>query len=136
MARQSPGSPLRISAGRLLSPSLASVNVFDGVLAEALGPRLGGGLFVGSQPGIVEWEYSREIGEFGGYLRYQNGLTANHHWSMTGGGVSSSTHGVPNRDYMFLRAQWNDPRIFGYVSQEADVNRGWRRTMASRSGTT
>lgn len=131
LARQSAGSPLRIAAGRLASPSLASVNLFDGVLTEYAGPRFGAGFFAGSQPGTSDWAYTRQIMEYGGYARLQNALLAPHRWSITGGGVTSYNHGATNRDYVFLRGQWNDARSFGYLSQEIDVNRGWRREIES-----
>jgi hypothetical protein len=131
IARQAAGSHVRISMGRLLSPSLASVNVFDGLLSEYPGERYGAGLFLGSQPGIREWEHSREVQEFGGYGRIQGDLAGRHRWSVTGGGIRSIAHGVANRDYVFLRGQWSDPRVFGYASQEVDLNRGWRRDLES-----
>lgn len=129
LARQAAGSPLRVSAGRLASPSLASVNLFDGVLTEYLGPRFGAGLFAGSQPGTSDWDYTREVMEYGGYARLQNATQAPHRWSVTGGGVTSYDRGTTNRDYLFLRGQYNDARSFGYFSQELDVNRGWRRDV-------
>lgn len=129
VARQSAGSRLRISAGRLTNSGLSSVNLFDGVLTEYLGSRLAAGLFAGSQPGTRDWNYSRDIMEYGGYLRYQNESTAPRRWSLTGGGVTSLRRNVTNRDYLFLRGQWNDARTFVFGSQEIDINRGWRRNL-------
>ena len=133
VSRQGLGSPIRISAGRLASPSLASVNLFDGVLTEYLRPRFGAGLFTGSQPGASDWEFTREIQEYGFYGRLQNDVMAARRWSMTSGGVLSYSHGSPNRDYLFLRGQWSDPHFFGFLSQEVDVNRGWRRSIEGSS---
>lgn len=133
MARQAIGSRLRISAGRMNNSSLSSVNLFDGFLTEYLGPRLSTGFFAGSQPGTRDWGYSREIMEYGGYLRYQSEPTALRRWSLTGGGVTSLRRSVTNRDYLFLRGQWSDTRTSAFLSQEIDVNRGWRRELESEA---
>lgn len=133
VAHQGAGSRLRISAGRLTNANLSSVNLFDGVLTEYLGSRMATGIFAGSQPGTRDWDYSREVMEYGGYVRFQNESSAPRRWTLTGGGVTSIRQGESNRDYIFLRGQWNDARTFGFVSQELDINRGWRRELESRS---
>jgi len=119
-------SPFRITAGRQMSSNLASVSLFDGALVEYMKPRLGFGVFAGSQPDPLTFGFSTDIVEYGAYALYRRPTAAGLRWSVAGGWTGSYASGTSNREYVFLRAQASGGRFYGNVSQEIDVNRGWK----------
>ncbi|MFH1278267.1 MAG: hypothetical protein ABIK65_07805 [Candidatus Eisenbacteria bacterium] len=119
------GSPWRVSAGRQLSPSLAAVSVFDGLLAQYGGRRWSAGVFAGTQPDPVDYGHSNLVREGGGFVQYEtrHGRTR---WSVTSGAVGSYEGGELNREYFFLQGRYYDTRYSLSLSQELDLNRGWK----------
>lgn len=119
------GSPWRVSAGRQLCPSLAAVNVFDGLLVQHEGPHWSAGLFAGTQPDPIDYGYSDLVREAGAFVRYEarRGRTR---WSATSGAVGSYEEGELNREYLFLQTRYFDRRWSLSLSQELDINRGWK----------
>ena len=122
-----PGPPLLLSLGRQVSPDLASVSLFDGILAEYTPGRWGLGAFAGTQPEASSWGFSPDIVETGAFARYRNASRAAVRWTVTTGTVLSRENGVLDREYLFLRAQMMSPRFFGHLAQEVDVNRAWKQ---------
>ncbi len=119
--------PLRLTFGRQFSPSLSSVSVFDGMNAEYRPGRLGGGVFVGTQPDPIQYQLSSKIREFGGYVDYSAELGSPHRWGATVGIIGSYQDGDINREFVFLQGRYNGPKVSGFAQQEVDVNRGWRK---------
>lgn len=132
-AWQEPGSPWRVSAGRQFSPSLASISLFDGVMAEYRGARWGAGLFTGTQPEDGTLGYSGEIHEHGGYLQWRNAPGAAKLWSLTGGAIGSYQQGEVNREFAYAQGSWSDRRLSIWLTEEADLNRGWKEEMEGSS---
>ena len=118
--------------GRQTSPDLAAVSIFDGVLAEFRSGRWKAGAFAGTQPDPEDYGYSTEILELGAFGRLSQPSEASSRWSGTAGIVSSRVAGELNRDYLFLRGQWNDSHWSAYANQEVDFNHGWK-TAAGES---
>ena len=125
------GSPLRISLGRQVSPDLASVSLFDGALVEVERGSKAWGLFGGTQPDPESYGYSSRVLEYGTYARVQSSQGHTLKWSATGGGIRSLVDGARDRDYVFLRGQLMNARVYGYVSQEIDVDE-WRASEGDR----
>ncbi len=123
---QARGSRIRATLGRQVSPDLASVSLFDGALVAYEPSRWTLGAFAGTQPDPVGWGFDTEIVEAGGYARYRSADGSTSRWAVTGGAVASQQDGVSNRDYLFLRGLLSTGRLFGYLAQEVDVNRGWK----------
>lgn len=119
-------SPFRLTAGRQFSAPLASVNFFDGIMAEYSKPRWGTGLFAGTQPDPADFGYSGTTREAGGYLQFHSGPSSDSRWSLTGGVVGSYQSGEVNREFGFLQAALYARYYSLYVSQEVDYNRGWK----------
>jgi hypothetical protein len=129
LARRLAGDRVRVSLGRQISPSLSSVSIFDGLLAEAAPGRFSLGAFAGTQPDPVDYGYSTDVVEYGTYGRWQSRPGVRSRWMLTGGIVSSSAGGTSNRTYTFLQARLNGPRLHGYLLQEVDFNAGWKTDM-------
>jgi hypothetical protein len=116
----------RMTIGRQTSPTLASVSIFDGVLAEYGGPRYSAGLFSGTQPDPVQDNISSSIFEHGAYVEMHQRPMAMRHWSLAVGGVTSTQDGQVNRDFLFTQAYYQTPNFSTSINQEVDVNRGWK----------
>ena len=134
-AWQQEGSPLRLTFGRQFSPSLAMVSLFDGLLGEIRKERWAGGAFVGTQPDPVDYGYSGDLREYGGFVEYGNPVAAERRWALTGGAVASYQEGEINREFLFLQGRYDDRRFSAYATQEVDLNRGWRKTQEGESWT-
>ncbi len=119
--------PVRVVAGRMYSPTLATVSLFDGVLAEYAGPRWSIGGLAGSQPNPVTYGFSSDVRQYGGYatLRGLPGRKSN--WGATVGLVGSYQEGEINREFLYLQGYYDTPRFSAYLAQEVDFNRGWKR---------
>ena len=134
-AWQREGSPFRVSLGRQISPSLAVVSLFDGVLGEFRKDRWGAGLFGGTEPDPANYAYSSDVRDWGGFFEYGSVPGAERRWAITTGAVSSSEEGTINRDFFFLQGRYNDRRLSGYLTQEVDMNRGWRKEQEGSTWT-
>jgi hypothetical protein len=115
------------SVGRLASPSLGSVSLFDGALLETRGERWNTGVFGGTQPEPIHMGWSGEISEYGGFVETHQRGSPERMWRAGLGAVSSYDHGQSNRDFLFGQAFWRDRRFTGSLLQEADVVRNWKR---------
>lgn len=119
------GSPWRLAVGRQASPDFAAVSLFDGILLKRGAGAWSAGLFAGTQPDPADHGWSEEIFESGGFAKYE-GRGESVRWSVTSGLVGSYEEGEPNREYLFARALYDDRRTYGTMTQEADINRGWK----------
>lgn len=119
----------RFTVGRQLSPSLAPVNLFDGALVERRGTRWNAGLFSGAQPEPMRLGMSGAIVQGGGYLEWHQSAGAARRWTVSGGAISSYDHGNTNRDFGFLQGFYLDRTLSATLSQEVDLNRGWKRDL-------
>ncbi len=137
MSWNPPSSRQRITLGRQLSPSLAVVGVFDGVLAELNAPQWSAGVFSGTQPDPLSLGFATDILEGGGYLQRRSRPGARQQWSTTLGLSGSYQNAHANREFAFLQASFSNGRFGSYVSQEIDYYRWWKRTpgMAAISPT-
>jgi hypothetical protein len=129
LATRDPKGHYRLSLGRQLSPALAAVNLFDGVLAEQHGRRWSVGVFSGTQPEPLRLGVSGSILQGGGYLEWHQPAASARRWSVTGGAITSYDHGNTNRDFGFMRVFYLDRVLSATLSQEADLNRGWKRDL-------
>ena len=127
LAWRSDGDRTRFQAGRIASPSLVAVSLFDGALAETGTSRWRAGLFGGTQPDPDRMRWSGEISEFGGYLSAKSRPDSPRRWQTGAGAVSSYDHGRSNRDFLFGQGWYQDGRFTGSWLQEADVVRPWKR---------
>lgn len=127
VAWRSDGDRTRFQAGRIASPSLVAVSLFDGALAETGTSRWRAGAFGGTQPDPDRMRWSGEISEFGGYLSARSRPASPRRWQAGAGAVSSYDHGRSNRDFLFGQGWYQDGRFTGSWLQEADVVRPWKR---------
>jgi hypothetical protein len=134
-AWQRVGNPVRISFGRQISPSLAVVSLFDGLLAEVRQERWAAGGFYGAEPDPVNYAFSGDVRDAGGFYEYGSVATAPRRWAVTTGAVSSRAEGTTNRDFLFLQGRYDDGRFLGYATQEVDFNRGWRKDQEGSAWT-
>jgi hypothetical protein len=123
-----PSSPSRITLGRQLTPYLAVVGVFDGVLAELNKPQWSAGVFSGTQPDPLSLGFATDILEGGGYVQRRSRPGARQQWSTTFGLSGSYQNAHANREFAFLQASFSSRRFSSYVSQEVDYYRWWKRT--------
>ncbi len=127
------GSPFRLTAGRQLSPSLASITLLDGALAEFRSPRWGVGLFAGSEPDPVSFAYSNDVADYGGYLQLHSRPGAAGYWSTTVGAIGSYEAGLANREFAYLQTAVTNRRFSLYATQEVDYYRPWKQAMGEPS---
>jgi len=116
----------RLTVGRQFSPSLATVSVFDGFLADLNRASWSIGVFGGTQPDPIGYGYSQEITEYGGFVQLHNKPQSTKHWSVTSGAVGSYQNGEVNREFAYLQALYTDSRLSLFATQEVDVNRDWK----------
>lgn len=116
----------RAAIGRQVSPDLAAVSVFDGFLFHYGTVGWSFGLFAGTQPDGADYGYSTDIQEAGVYTKYEQRRGLGSRWSVTSGFVGSYERSELNREYLFFRGAFNDRRTYAVLSQEADINRGWK----------
>lgn len=119
----------RLTVGRQLSPALAPVNLFDGALVERRGARWNAGLFSGTQPEPLRLGMSGAIVQGGGYAEWHQPAGAARRWTISGGAISSYDRGNTNRDFGFLQGFYLGRALSATLSQEVDVNRGWKREL-------
>jgi len=121
------GARRRLTFGRQSSPTLASVSVFDGALAEWSGSRHAIGGFAGTQPDPQRYRFSSEVFEAGGYAEVHQAPLAANRWSLAAGGVSSRHGGELDRDFAFAQGWWFARAMSASFAQELDLNHGWKR---------
>ena len=121
------GARRRLTIGRQSSPTLASVSVFDGALAEWSGTRHSIGGFAGTQPEPLRYHFSSEVFEAGGFAEVHQAPLAAHRWSLAAGAVSSRHGGEVDRDFAFAQGWWFARSMSGSFAQELDLNQGWKR---------
>jgi hypothetical protein len=116
----------RLTLGRQSSPTLASISLFDGALAEVTGERHAAGLFAGTQPDPLRYRWSGDIVEGGGFLEWHAPPRAPARWAASVGGVTSRAGGELNRDFAFAQGWWFSRAVSASFAQELDVNSGWK----------
>ena len=116
----------RLTLGRQSSPTLASISLFDGALAEWSGDRHAAGVFAGTQPDPLRYRWSGDIVEGGGFVEWHAPALAPARWAASLGGVSSRAGGELNRDFAFAQGWWFSRAVSASFAQELDVNSGWK----------
>ena len=125
------GGPARLTVGRQTSPGFAGIGMFDGMLGELKGKHWSGGIFGGTQPDPVDLGFATDIVEGGGYVQRQGavgGVESRRYWSAALGVIGSYEHAHANREFAFLQGSYSSPSVSGFVSQEIDYYRPWKRT--------
>jgi hypothetical protein len=129
-----PGS-FRLAFGRLVSPTLAVVSLFDGVVAEYLHKGWSAGVLAGTQPNPVTYSFSSDVRQYGAYGGWSSDAAKTTRWHVGFGAISSSESGQINRDFTYVEARVTHPVVNAYVQQQVDVNRGWRKDAEGTSVT-
>lgn len=119
-------SGFRLSVGRQFSPDLPTISIFDGAAATLRLSHLSLGVLSGTQPDPEDYGYSTDIRETGAFLRVGTENKADR-WFITVGGIGSYANGEINREFLSLQGSLSVPRFSTYVSQDLDLNRGWRK---------
>ena len=126
-----PGGPTRLTVGRQTSPGFAGLGMFDGLLGELNGKRWSGGLFAGTQPDPVDLGVATDIVQGGGYVQRHGAsgaVESRRYWSAALGVIGSYEHAHANREFAFVQGSYASPRVSGFVTQEIDYYRSWKRT--------
>ena len=121
-----PGSPTRVTLGRQISGNLASVGLFDGVLAELNQPDWSTGVFTGSQPEPLGLGFSSSVLELGGYAQRHSRPGAASHWTVTLGAAGSYQAAHANREFAFAQGSYFSRRFSTFITQEVDYYRSWK----------
>jgi hypothetical protein len=128
-----PGNAGRVAAGRQIAPALSALSLFDGVTYAGVTPRWGGGVFAGFQPDLVDFGFSTDVAEYGGYVEVHNRPGDRTRWSFVTGVVGSVASGEVNRDFLYLQGHCFSPRFALFTSAVVDFNRGWKTEEAGES---
>jgi hypothetical protein len=115
--------------GRQTSPTLASINLFDGALLRSGTDRYTFGLFSGTQPDPLRYEFSSDIIQSGAFVEWRQAPRAERRYTVAAGGVTSQQRGQPNRDFLFAQGNWFSTGLSTSLTQEVDINRGWKRAL-------
>ena len=126
MSVNAPGSPARITVGRQISGNLASVGLFDGLLAELNQPDWSTGVFTGSQPEPLGLGLSTSVLELGGYAQRHSRPGAASHWTVTLGVAGSYQAAHANREFAFAQGSYFSGRFSTFITQELDYYRWWK----------
>ncbi len=119
-----------MTAGRQLSSTIGSVGAFDGLACERRGEHWSFGALTGAQPEPVGYGLSSEVLEHGLFARWESGApNAEMRRGASAGFVGSYRHGQINREYLALQLRLDSPRHSLFLGQEADLNRGWKRSQ-------
>jgi hypothetical protein len=110
-----------------LSPFLASVGLFDGVLGELNRASWSGGIFAGTQPEPLQLGWSGSVFQFGAFAGRHNRPGALMRWAFTVGASASYQEGRANRQFVFLQSSVMTSRLNAFVSQEIDYYSSWKR---------
>jgi hypothetical protein len=123
----------RATLGRQTAAALSTLSLFDGLLVETAGERWSVGLLTGTQPLGRDLGVSGDILQHGGYVALRQRAGAPRRWSVSLGAVSSWRGSTSNRDVVVAQGTYADRRWSLFVTQEADVNRGWRRASGEQA---
>jgi hypothetical protein len=121
-----PGSPMRFTFGRQISGALASVGVFDGVMAERVQPTWSTGVFTGTEPDPLDLGLSSSIVQGGFYTQRHSRPGADARWALTLGVSGSYQNAHANREFAWLQGSYFDARLSAFVTQEVDYYRPWK----------
>lgn len=130
---RSPSHPWRAALGRQYLAPVSSISLFDGLLVEAQGRRLGVGAFAGSEPDQVTMGYSSEVRDYGAFVELRTPPGGTRRWTVATGAVGSYQGGEVNREFAFVQVSVTTPGISFFATQEADLNRGWKREAGEPS---
>ncbi len=117
----------RLTLGRQSSAVLSTISLFDGALAEYTGDRVSVGAFSGTQPEPMHMTFSGDVLEHGAYVELHQKPQQQRRWSAAVGAVTSMHTGQANRDFLFAQSSWMSKGFMGWLTQEVDWNRGWKR---------
>lgn len=123
--------PVRVTAGRQLSTVLSPLGFFDGVTLEVDRTHWRVGGLGGTQPNMLTFEPSGAIRELGGWVQWHTAPGSATLFQTAIGAVGSYDLGGINREFALLSSVLVTPRFSWYLTQEIDVNRGWRRSAES-----
>lgn len=129
------GSPTTVTIGRQFSATSSSVGMFDGVAVGYNRQHWGAGVFGGLQPSLYTFAFSDSTREYGAYVQWHNAAMSMPLWSLTLGGVGAYTMGQIDREFTYATAMFIAPRVSAYLTQEVDINRGWRLAQEHSSVT-
>lgn len=121
------GASLRVEMGRQFVEGLSSVGLVDGLQIVRETPTWAVGGFVGTQPGLADLEVSSDIRMVGAFVRRQGQPAGGGAWSLTAGASGSYQIWRTNREFMYFEARYFSSRFSGYLSQEVDYYRPWKR---------
>jgi len=133
LSLQAPGSPARLTIGRQISGNLASVGLFDGVMAEVQQPSWSTGVFAGTEPEPLQLGLSSALLEAGIYTQRHSRPGAAARWSLTLGASGSYEDAHANREFGFAQVSYLSRRLSAFVTQELDYYRPWKLLPGMRA---
>ena len=124
---QPSGSPVRVGLGRQFVEGVSALGLMDGLQITRETQAWAVGAFFGTQPGLSDLEFSSDIRMLGAYVRRQGRPAGGGAWSLTAGASGSYQIWRTNREFLYFEARYFGPRFSGFLSQEVDYYRPWKR---------
>jgi hypothetical protein len=124
---QAPGSAGRLALGRQFVDGIPAVGLIDGLQLTTDHPAWAAGVFAGTAPGVTNLQLSGTTRVFGGFVRRQGRAAGWGSWALTAGATGSYEGWRTNREFLYLEARYFGPRMSGFLSQEVDYYRPWKR---------
>ncbi len=125
--------PVRISVGRQFQPAMASINIFDGVSASWQWERWSAGVLTGAQPDPVDFGLSSDTKEHGAFVSYHRSGDEGRKLTLSTGLIGSYQESEINREYLYLQTIYGTRKLSLYLTEEVDINRGWKKDLGESS---
>jgi hypothetical protein len=121
------GGPLELSVGRQTALPLGSLGAFDGLHARLTRGRWQLGAVSATRPAAVTGGFTSDVTEHGLYARFESSRDAKRRLSLGTGAAGSYRRGQIDREFLALQQGYDDPLTSAFLTEEIDVNRGWKR---------
>lgn len=123
----------RVTIGRQSSSALGAIGAFDGLSLERVvgGWSLGG--LSGTQPDPLNYGLSSEVWEHGLFARWEQVQSGGARQQLVVGLVGAYRKGQVDREFVALQGRLDGPRAALSLSQDLDLNRGWKAAAGEPS---
>jgi hypothetical protein len=126
-------SPYRAVLGRQYAPAISGISLFDGFLGERRGERWNFGLFGGTQPEPSNHDLDSDVKQYGAFAQLHNRSGSAARWNATFGLIGAYEESEISREFLYLQGRYVGGPFSAMLTQEIDVNRGWKSDTGSDS---
>lgn len=126
-------APYRVALGRQYAPAVSGISLFDGFLAERRSERWNFGFFGGTQPEPTNHDLDSDVKQYGAFAQLHNARGSEARWHATAGLIGAYEESEISREFVYLQGRYVGGPFSAMLTQEIDVNRGWKSDTGSDS---